>query len=112
MPLAVGMYLPWTVTFPILFGGLAFVAVNWRSRARGDDEMARQAAIQRGLLFSSGLVAGEAIMGILIGALLLFQLDIPCFKAWPNSTGWADVISLLALAAMVVLLIRVSIRRH
>ena len=40
MPLAVGMYLPWTVTFPILFGGLAYVAVIRRSRKRGDDEQA------------------------------------------------------------------------
>jgi putative OPT family oligopeptide transporter len=112
MPLAVGMYLPWTVTFPILFGGLAYVAVNRRSRARGDDEEAQQAVIHRGLLFSSGLVAGEAIMGILIGVLMLFQLEIPFLTDWPNSTGWADVVSLAALAGMVFLLIRVSLRRR
>ena len=112
MPLAVGMYLPWTVTFPMLFGGLAYVIVNRRSRARGDDEAAQQAAIQRGLLFSSGLVAGEAIMGILIAVLLLFQLDLPFLSDWVGSTGWIDWISLAALLGMVWLLVRVSLRRR
>lgn len=112
MPLAVGMYLPWTVTFPILFGGLAYVAVQRQSRMRGDSAEQQQAVIHRGLLFSSGLVAGEAIMGILIGVLMLFQLDIPWLRDWPASTGLADLVSLAALAAVVVLLIRVSMRRR
>ena len=63
-------------------------------------------------LFSSGLVAGEAIMGILIAVLMLFQLKIPFLTDWPQSTGWADWASLAALMAMVLLLIRVSLRRR
>ncbi len=105
MPLAVGMYLPWTVTFPILFGGLAFLFVDRRSRSRGDSEAKRNSIIHKGLLFASGIVAGEAIMGILTAIILAFQLDIPFLREWSGSSGWADVISLLALAAMVVLLI-------
>ncbi len=112
MPLAVGMYLPWTVTFPILFGGLAFVFVSRRSRGRGDDEEAQQAAIHRGLLFSSGLVAGEAIMGILIGCLMLLQLDIPFIKSWGEGSVLPDLVSLSALALMVLLLIRASLKRR
>ncbi len=105
MPLAVGMYLPWTVTFPILFGGLACLFVDKRSRARGDAEPKRKAIIHQGLLFSSGIVAGEAIMGILTAVILMFQVDIPFFKTWSSSSGLADIISLLALAAMIGLLI-------
>jgi putative OPT family oligopeptide transporter len=112
MPLAVGMYLPWTVTFPILFGGLTFVFVTRRSQRRGDDKHQQQVVIHRGLLFSSGLVAGEAIMGIVIGFLMLLQLDIPVATAWPRP-GWpSDGLSLLALALMVYLVIRVSLNKR
>ncbi len=106
MPLAVGMYLPWTVTVPMLFGGLAYLFVERRSINRGDSELQRDASIHRGLLFSSGIVAGEAIMGILTALVLLAQVDIPLLKEWSASSGWVDVVSLVALASMVLLLIR------
>ena len=48
MPLAVGMYLPWTVTFPILIGGVVYKWVDSRSAARGDTAEQRQGAIHRG----------------------------------------------------------------
>lgn len=105
MPLAVGMYLPWTVTFPILFGGLAFLYVERRSRNRGESKAQCDARIHQGLLFSSGIVAGEAIMGILTAVLLAFQLDIPFLKSWTGSSGLADVVSLLAFAGMILILI-------
>ena len=105
MPLAVGMYLPWTVTFPILFGGLAYLFVDRRSQRRGDSEEKRTSIIHQGLLFASGIVAGEAIMGILTAIILAFQLDIPFVKEWSQTTGMADVISLAALAVMVAILI-------
>ncbi|MCZ6695475.1 MAG: oligopeptide transporter, OPT family, partial [Acidobacteria bacterium] len=76
MPLAVGMYLPWTVTFPIMIGGLVYRWVDRRSRARGDSDEERQSVIHRGLLFSSGLVAGEAIMGILIAFLIVASVNM------------------------------------
>jgi putative OPT family oligopeptide transporter len=76
MPLAVGMYLPWTVTFPILFGGLVYLFVEKRTIARGDDEETRKAVIHRGLLFSSGIVAGEAIMGIVAAILIVAGVTI------------------------------------
>jgi putative OPT family oligopeptide transporter len=120
MPLAVGMYLPWTVTFPILFGGLAYLFVDRRSSRRGDSQAKRESIIHQGLLFSSGIVAGEAIMGILTAIIMAFQLDIPFLQGawmqqnfpavveswnWLDSTGLADAISLAALAAMVLLLV-------
>lgn len=105
MPLAVGMYLPWTVTFPILFGGWAYWLVERRSRRRGESQAVRDGRIHQGLLFSSGIVAGEAIMGILTAVILAFQLDIPLLKSWSGSTGLADLVSLVALAGVVLLLI-------
>jgi putative OPT family oligopeptide transporter len=112
MPLAVGMYLPWTVTFPILIGGLVYRFVESRSIARGDSAEVRQAAIHRGLLFSSGLVAGEALMGILVAVLLIFQLELPLLpESWSDGGVLVDVISLAALFGVIVLLVRKAMRR-
>jgi len=60
-PLAVGMYLSLTVTFPILIGGVLYKGVESTTKKRGDSEEKRLGVINNDLLFSSGLVAGEAL---------------------------------------------------
>lgn len=117
MPLAVGMYLPWTVTTPILLGGLVYRWVERRSIARGDSAEVRQAVIHRGLLFSSGLVAGEAIMGILFAILLVMQLkyfpglELPLLGGWAAGVGLVDVVSLAGFFVIIVLLVRKALGR-
>jgi putative OPT family oligopeptide transporter len=110
MPLAVGMYLPWTVTFPILIGGIVYRVVEWWSQRRGDPSPVRQAAIHRGLLFCSGLVAGEAIMGIVIAVLVLTNLPIPLFSEWVKGHGAVDIVSLLGLLVVIAMLMHKSLR--
>ncbi len=116
MPLAVGMYLPWTVTFPIFFGGLVFLWTMKRSRDRGDDEATQQGVVHRGLLFASGLVAGEAIMGILIAFLIIAKLDIPLFASWIDGeiapSLVVDAVSLLAFLFMMWLLVKKAMEHH
>lgn len=112
MPMAVGMYLPWTVTTPILLGGIAYVAVNWLSKRRGDDNVRRQSVVHRGLLFCSGVVAGEAIMGIAIAVLYLVQLDLPIMQSWLEGDQWyVDITSLGGLLVVVGYLLFISLRK-
>ena len=111
MPLAVGMYLPWTVTFPILLGGLMFLLVDRRSRRRGDSPKTHEAVIHRGLLFSSGIVAGEAIMGILIAVLIMVNLPTPWLPDWQESGLPIELVSLAALAAVMGLLVWKSLAK-
>jgi putative OPT family oligopeptide transporter len=111
MPLAVGMYLPWTVTWPILIGGVVYRIVDVRSRQRGDAEPRRQAVIHRGLLFGSGLVAGEAIASILIAFLIIGKVPMPLLpESWTSGGLWLDLVSLASLAAMMWLLIHTALR--
>ena len=62
MPVAVGMYLPFGLSTPILIGGLLahFILANDNSREDSDS------VLQRGVLLSSGLIAGESLMGIIL----------------------------------------------
>ncbi len=112
MPMAVGMYLPWTVTTPILIGGLAFATVSWISKRRGDDAAQRQSVVHRGLLFCSGIVAGEAIMGIAIAVLYLLQIDLPIMTSWlENGGGYIDVVSIGGLLGVTLWLLSTSLRK-
>ncbi len=62
MPVAVGMYLPFGLSTPILIGGLLahFILADDKSGKDSDS------VLQRGVLLSSGLIAGESLMGILL----------------------------------------------
>ena len=97
MPLAVGMYLPWTVTVPILIGGAAYRYVDHRSRRAGDSPDVREKKIHQGLLYSSGLVAGEAIGGILIAILVVPNMRMPLLPE--SSTGSGALIEIVVSAA-------------
>jgi len=74
MPVAVGIYLPIALSTPILLGGIVSLLVGRAMRARRE---AAAAAQSRGLLFSSGLVAGEAVTGVIVATLIFLKLDLP-----------------------------------
>ena len=62
MPVAVGIYLPFGLSTPILIGGIMahFILSENETKREPDD------ILQRGILLSSGLIAGESLMGILL----------------------------------------------
>ena len=83
-----------------------------RSRARGDNDQQHQSAIHRGLLFGSGLVAGEAIASILIAFLIIAKVPMPWMpKSYMAGGWWLDLLSLAALAFMMWMLMRKSLAR-
>ena len=62
MPVAVGMYLPFGLSTPILIGGLlAHFILADNNSGRDSDSV-----LQKGVLLSSGLIAGESLMGIIL----------------------------------------------
>lgn len=65
MPIAVGMYLPFGLATPILVGGLLAEVLGDRL----PEGKALDQRLARGVLFSSGVIAGESLMGIGIAGL-------------------------------------------
>ena len=62
MPVAVGMYLPFGLSTPILIGGLlAHLILAENNSGEEPDSI-----LQNGVLLSSGLIAGESLVGILL----------------------------------------------
>ena len=62
MPVAVGIYLPFGLSTPILVGGVMAHFILSESKIKGEPDN----ILQRGILLSSGLIAGESLMGILL----------------------------------------------
>lgn len=63
LPFAVGLYLPVHLSTPMMVGG----AIRWyyeQKKGLSDKEKKEQA--EQGILYSSGLIAGEGIVGILL----------------------------------------------
>jgi putative OPT family oligopeptide transporter len=69
MPVAIGLYLPFGLSVTIFLGAVA--------GAMGDEVANDGGSGGRGLLFAAGLVAGEALMGVLSGALVTAGVRLP-----------------------------------
>ena len=65
MPVAVGIYLPFGLSTPILIGGLIAHFIL----AENDSEKNPDNVLQGGVLLASGLIAGESLMGIILALL-------------------------------------------
>ncbi|MCY3598851.1 MAG: oligopeptide transporter, OPT family [Gemmatimonadetes bacterium] len=66
LAVAVGIYLPIELEVPIFVGGIVAWLVGRAVRRGGGGEGAVRQANHRGLLFSSGLITGEALVGIFL----------------------------------------------
>lgn len=98
MPLAVGIYLPVTLAVPILIGGLIRFFVD-RKRASRDESK------DQGVLLSSGFIAGEAIMGVLVAITLYLNWDL---KVAGMSPMIKEMLSLFAFTAIASVLYRIA----
>lgn len=83
MAVAVGMYLPLQISVPVFLGGCLALGASARRHS------------QTGILFASGLVAGEALMGVIVGALVWW-------RRFPFPVYWKDSPA-LSLAAFLIL---------
>ncbi len=67
LPVAIGLYLPIYLSAPIFLGGV----LRWffENKKAAKDEKHRKNMIDRGVLYSSGMIAGEGIVGIALAIL-------------------------------------------
>ena len=105
LPIAIGVYLPFHLNAGIMLGGVVRWVVEKRKYA---SEKAQNEAVQSGVLYASGLIAGEGLVGILlavfaelglstdisgivnlgnIGALVCFGLLLASFVLFANKAA-------------------------
>jgi putative OPT family oligopeptide transporter len=67
LPFAIGLYLPLSLSSPIMIGGILALLVKKSSR----ESILSKSRHQMGILFGSGLVAGDAIVGVASAGLIV-----------------------------------------
>jgi putative OPT family oligopeptide transporter len=119
MLVAVGMYLPFDTVAAIFVGGiLKWVADQIAARQAGPQGHPLRAKIEeKGVLLASGLIAGEAIVGILLAVTFLSGISsftklltgADEFSFYPAWGGW---LSLAGFAAVAWVLVRIPMGRR
>ena len=112
---AVGAYLPLSTTSPIFMGGLIKLIADKFNKKKDDSE------IGPGALFSSGLIAGGALTGILVAIFMGTNIGNdaqgnPVSLMSKINTGWGnamgstgDIVGLIAFLLLSVLLLKMAV---
>jgi putative OPT family oligopeptide transporter len=95
MLFSVGMYLPLGTTFAIFVGGIIRWATDKLRDRRGYNDAQKARVDNAGVLTASGLIAGEALCGLVIAGLVGSGKDVTLVH-WTAPIG-------MAIAAMVIL---------
>jgi uncharacterized oligopeptide transporter (OPT) family protein len=106
LAVAIGFYLPLELSVPIFAGGLIHWAIlgfhkRWNTAREHIEKSGRS-----GLLFASGLITGEALMGIVLAIPIVilkqYEIDLPIIEYLFGRTmpfgGWLGAVLLLGVA--------------
>lgn len=99
LPFAIGLYLPLNLSTPIMAGGLIALVVRKISK----EEVAKKRE-ELGILFGSGLVAGDALLGVAIAFIIAFSSGYRAFYEGHEAVSLTGVygpwVSLVAFAGI------------
>jgi len=116
LPVAIGIYLPFTLSIPIFTGGIIRHLTDkllkkkytfedeeeisdWELAIKQTGVKPKEKVIRTGLLLTAGLVAGEALMGVFIALLFVTGINLTIFDTAPWLPGllvWIYIAVLLA----------------
>lgn len=100
MLIAIGMYLPLHTTFAIFVGGLIRALFDQIVARRKMNEEQKMKIDNVGTLLASGLIAGEALMAIIIAGFVFFGTRLPALVAGPEA--WPGIIVLVVVGFVLI----------
>lgn len=107
LPFAIGVYLPVHLNACIMVGGLIRLFFDRMKREEGE----KNRIVNDGILFCSGMIAGEGLVGILLALLAVFGLnqviDLSGLLNLPS--GVASIASLVVFALIILSLLKFTI---
>ncbi len=114
LPVAIGIYLPFTLSIPIFIGGVIRYGTDtilgkkygknsdeindWELAIKQTDITPKEKTIRTGLLFTAGLVAGEALMGVIVAVIVVLGLNLTLVQEppwWPGVLIWGYIAVML-----------------
>jgi len=103
LPVAIGIYLPFTLSVPIFSGGIIRYitdriikkkygqdddqASEWELAIKQTKVKPKEKIIRTGILFSAGLIAGEALTGVIVAFIIIAGLNLVVFDVAPAIPG-------------------------
>lgn len=112
LPIAIGLYLPIHLSTPLMVGGLVKL---WYEKRKFKSEDDRNNVITSGVLYSSGMIAGEGLMGVILALIAFFNasgaIDLSAHGKGFIAMGptVANVSSLIFFGLLVLSLLKFSI---
>jgi putative OPT family oligopeptide transporter len=114
MLFSVGMYLPLETTFAIFIGGLIRAVVDRIRERRGYNDAQKARVENAGILAASGLIAGEALMGLFIATVVFIRDRMhqpPQFWLVPGFSGIAPWLAIPVFVILAAYLVFVPLRK-
>jgi len=102
LPFAIGLYLPIHLSTPIMAVGLLRLFLEKRKAA---SEKERDDMVQSGVLYSSGLIAGEGLIGIVLALFAAFGVNV----ALPESFRLGNFAGLIAFILLLLTILKFTV---
>ena len=109
LPFAIGIYLPVQLNACIMVGGLIRLVVDKIKKPENE----KTAITNDGILFCSGMIAGEGLMGIVLALLAVFGVSdfIDISKYLPFSSEVSQILSLITFAVLILIVFKFTLWR-
>lgn len=106
LPFAIGIYLPVHLNACIMIGGLVRLCFD---KMKNEDKKSK--ATNDGILFCSGMIAGEGLIGIVLAVLAIFGVDkfINISGVLKLPSGVSQILSLVVFALIILSLLMFSV---
>lgn len=105
MLVSIGMYLPLQTTFAIFIGGVIKGIMQMYEKKRGHSEERKAKTNNIGILLASGLIAGEALVGLLFAGLAFGNINIWRFD------NPSYLVSIVFFVILGIVLVRIPLRK-
>lgn len=115
LAVAIGFYLPFQLSVPIFIGGLVSLAVKRYHKQRNTGTQEVEASDRRGLLMASGLITGEALMGIVVAipivVLKQVEIELPIIEHYTGDImPFGGLVGIILLAFVTLWLYVTTVR--
>lgn len=116
LPVAIGVYLPIHLSTPLMCGGLLKLYLEKKEHKSAEE---KEQQITSGILYSSGLIAGEGLLGILLAVFAVIKIKgksigemIDISESLNLSPQAGNLIGLAFFAALLVTIYIFAIKKH
>lgn len=104
MPVAIGLYLPIHLSAGLMVGGIVRLILEKKKFKKEED---REKVISSGVIYASGMIAGEGLVGILLAALAIIPIGQSTLGEVIDISGSFSIGQIGALIAFALLLLSI-----